>query len=208
MQLEAWAREWHYPLLHCRPDEKRLPQTAREFLTTFGLPSVVIFELHSSFEISFAPLKNELMPYNSAIRWGDFYSEELDREWSHQFVLGEEEFCNGHASFCVHDNTGTVNRLDCELNNPICFVNSSVELFGKSLLFAQQWSVNTHDQGALPTAESFETLINGLKRCDPRAFEDRRCFWRSMIEYVVENPDGAPLDLVITSDPMRSKPRF
>jgi hypothetical protein len=208
MRPEAWARDWRHPLIHCRPDEQRLPEAARAFLVGFGLPSVVIFECRNSFEISFATLQKELVPYNATMRWGDFYSEALDREWSHQLVFGEEEFCNGHASFCVHDDDGTVNRLDCELEDPQCFVNSSVELFGMSLLFAQKWSVTTHSDGALASAESLEMLANGLKRYDPRAFQDDKSFWPGLLEYVIENPGSEPLYLEITSDPSRSKPRF
>jgi hypothetical protein len=186
-----------------------MPAAARDFLISFGLPRVVIFEWRNSFEISFTPLEKELVPYNAQIRWGDFYDEARDHEWSHQLVVGEEEFCNGHAAFCVHEHDGTVNRLDCELfKDPQCFVNSSVVLFGMSLLFAQKWSVSVHSNGTLPSAASFEMLASGLKRADPRAFEDEKSFWPSLIECVLENPDGDPLDLEITSDPARSKPRF
>jgi hypothetical protein len=209
VQPDGWVRDWGHELIHGRPDERRLPAAARDFLITFGLPRIVIFEWRNSFEISFTPLEKELAPYNALIGWGDFYDEALDQEWSHQLVAGEEEFCNGHASFCVDDHDGTVNRLDCELlKEPRCFVNSSIELFGMSLLFAQKWSVAVHSDGALPSAESFEMLANGLKHADQRAFEDKKRFWPSLIECVLENPDGDPLDLEITSDPARSKPRF
>ncbi len=141
MQPNEWADAWQHPLIHGRRDEKRLPSTAREFLISFGVPRVVIFEWHSPFEISFSPLQQELVAYNTVFSWGDFYNEVLDRDWSHELVVGEEEFCNGHAAFCVHENDGTVSRLDCELDlDPQCFVNSSIELFGMSLLLAQKWS--------------------------------------------------------------------
>jgi hypothetical protein len=186
-----------------------MPAAARDFLIAFGLPRVVIFEWRNSFEISFSPLEKELVPYNALIGWGDFYDEARDREWGHQLVVGEEEFCNGHASFCVHEHDGTVNRLDCELlQDPQCFVNSNIERFGMSLLFARKWSVAVHSNGALPSAGSVEMLASWLKRADPRAFEDEKSFWPSLIECVLENPDGDPLDLEITSDPARSKPRF
>jgi len=209
MEPDVWARDWRHDLIRRCPHEVQIPAAARDFLTSFGLPRVVIFEWYNSFEISFTPLEKKLVPYNSLITWGDFCDAARDREWSHQFVMGEEEFCNGHASFCVHDQDGTVNRLDCELDkDPQCFVNSSVELFGKSLLVAQNWSVTVHLKGELPSAGSFEMLASRLQRADPRAFEDARGFWPSLIECVLEPPDGDPLDLEITSDPARSKPRF
>jgi hypothetical protein len=209
VQPDMWARDWCHTLIHGRPDERRIPAAARDFLISFGLPRVVIFEWRNSFEISFALLEKELVPYNAIIGWGDFYDQARDREWSHQLVVGEEEFCNGHASICVHEYNGTVNRLDCELlKYPQCFVNSNIELFGMSLLVAQKWSVAVHSNSALPSARTFEMLASELRRVDPRAFEDEKSFWPSLIECVLENPDGDPLDLEITGDPARSKPRF
>lgn len=124
-------------------------------------------------------------------------------------MVGEEEFCNGHAAFCVHETDGTVSRLDCELlRDPQCFVNFGIDLFGMSLLLAQKWSEVVHSGGASPSAESIDRLATELKRTDPRAFEDGKCFWPNLIECVLENPDNEPLDLEVTSDPARSKPRF
>lgn len=208
MQPDLWAREWQQPLIRGCPDERRIPAAAREFLVSCGLPRVIIFEWRSSFEISFAPLEKRLVPYNAIIRWGDFYDEVRDRAWSHQLVVGEEEFCNGHASLCIHEHDGTVSRLDCELSDPECFVNSNVELYGKSLLLAQKWSAAVHSNGTLPSVGAFEALASELRRVDPRAFEDQNSFWPNLIECVLENPDGDPLELEITSDPARSKPRF
>jgi hypothetical protein len=209
VQPNVWARDWYHPLIRGRLDERRMPMATRDFLVTFGLPRVVIFEWRNAFEISFTPLEKELVPHNAIIRWGDFYDEARDREWGQQLVVGEEEFCNGHASICIHEDDGTVNRLDCELDkNPKCFVNSTIELFGMSLLFAQKWSAAVHANGALPSVGSFEALAGELRRADSRAFEDQRSFWPSLIESVLENPDGDPLDLEITCDPARSKARF
>jgi SUKH-4 immunity protein of toxin-antitoxin system len=209
VQPDAWARDWYHPLICGRSDERRMPVAAREFLASFGLPRVIIFEWRNAFELSFAPLGKELVPYNAEIGWGDFYDEARDREWSHHLVVGEEEFCNGHAAICIHKHDGTVNRLDCELDKkPKCFVNSNVELFGMSLLLAQKWSAAVHFKGALPSRGSFEALASELMRADPHAFADQSSYWPSLIECVLENPDGDPLELEITSDPARSKPRF
>ena len=209
MQSNAWARDWRYSLIHGRQDQRRIPAAARDFLVSFGLPRVVMFEWRSDFEISFTPVEKELVPYNTTFTWGDFYNEARDRAWSHQLVIGEEEFCNGHASICIHEHEGSVNRLDCELDKDAeCFVNSDVERYGKSLLFAQNWSVAVHANGALPSVAALETLASELRRVDPRAFEDQSNFWPNLFECVLENPDGDPLDLEITSDPARSKPRF
>lgn len=211
MQPNDWADAWQHPIIHGRRDERRLPTAAREFLVSFGLPRVVIFQWRSPFVISFSPLETGLVAYNTTFSWGDFYNEVRDREWSHQLVVGEEEFCNGHAAFCVHEVEGTVSRLDCELEldrRAQCFVNSSVEFFGISLLLAQKWSQAVHSGGTSPSADAFDQLAKELKRADPLAFQDEEYFWPNLIEAVLENPDDDPLELEVTSDPTRSKPRF
>ena len=116
MKPFAWTDCWKHDIVNARSDDSLLPLEAREFLVLHGLPSVVIFECRNSFEISFAPLAKQLTCYNRLVRWGDFYNEALDQEWARQVVIGEEEFCNGHASFCVHQRRGDVSRIDCELS--------------------------------------------------------------------------------------------
>jgi hypothetical protein len=91
LQPNAWARDWRYPLIHGRSDQRRIPAAARDFLVSFGLPRVIIFEWRSDFEISFSPVEKDLVPYNTTFTWGDFYNEVRDRAWSHQLVIGEEE---------------------------------------------------------------------------------------------------------------------
>jgi hypothetical protein len=209
MQPDKWARAWRFPLVRGRADERRIPAPARDFLASFGLPRIVIFEWRSAFEITFTPIERELVAYNTVITWGDFYDASRDRDWSHQLIIGEEEFCNGHASFCVDERDGSVNRLDCELHKrPKCFVNADIELFGRSLLLAQKWSDAVHANGALPSIEAFKILASELRNTDSRAFDDEWNFWPSLIEYVLDDPDGDPPALEITSDPTRSKPRF
>src|SRR5580704_3958664 len=138
MRPDEWADAWQRPLIHYRHDDQRLPPSALEFVVTFGLPRIVIFEWRNPFEISFSPLEKELVAYNTLFKWGDFFNEAVDSEWRHLLVIGEEEFCNGRAAYCVHEKNGTVSRVDCELlQDPQCFVNSSVEDFGMSLLLVQ-----------------------------------------------------------------------
>ena len=110
------------------------------------------------------------------------------------------------TSYCIHADTGEVSRIDCELlTDPQYFVNSSVVLFGMSLLAAEVWTAQIRSRSLVPTRDSYELLWRDLERIDPRGFEHRRCFWRNLIEVV---PADEPIDLEITDDPSRSKPRF
>lgn len=209
MLTNLWARDWHFPLIKGRSEEARIPADARNFLVSFGLPRVIVFELRNAFEISFKPIENELVSYTSTFSWGDFYDEALDRAWHRQLVIGEEVFCNGHASICIHEHTGIISRLDCELDqNAECFINSSVELYGMSLLVAQKWSATHQTEITLPTEEAVKSLARELRHIDPHAFEEQASFWPNIIECVLENPDDDPLKLEITSNPASSKPRF
>ena len=83
MQLEAnaWERDWCHALIRGHANERRMPENSQQFLVTFGLPRVVLFEWRNAFELSFAPLEKELVTYNTMIRWGDFYDGGRDREW-------------------------------------------------------------------------------------------------------------------------------
>lgn len=205
MQPAAWIEAWEHGVVNAHSDDRSLPVDARAFLLSHGLPRVVIFEWRCSFEISFSPLGKELVSYGSEVRWGDFYNEVLDKEWRDQLIIGEEEFCNGHASFCVHKRQGTVSRIDCELPIPQSFVNSSVAQFGMSLLVAKRWSANLSSRGLAPSRDSLKALARELKKVDVQAFETDEHFWRSLIEYVL---DDEPTEFEITNDPARSKPRF
>jgi hypothetical protein len=206
MLPDTWAQAWSCGVVRARADDGWLPGAAREFLVSYGLPRVIIFEWRNDFEISFAPIGQAPVPYNAAIRWGDFYDADRDREWGRQSIIGVEEFCNGHASYCIQLDTGEVSRIDCELlEHPQSFVNASVSLFGMSLLAARVWSARIRSRRLVPTRDSYEVLWRDLERIDTRAFEHRRCFWRNLIEVV---QDDEPIDMEISDDPSRSKPRF
>lgn len=198
-----WLAAWNRVITIISVDE-RLPVSSREFLTTYGLPALMVFEWRSSFEISFAPLQKPLTFYNAIIEWGDFYDKKLDSRWGSQLVIGEEEFCNGHASYCIHKQDGTVNRIDCELSNPESPVNSTIERFAMSLLAAKRWSSEQMARNA-HWPEALSNLQRELITIDPYAFEGADCFWAGLIEEILADE---PSFLEITDDPARSKPRF
>lgn len=205
MQPSAWRNAWGHCILNAKADDRQLPLPAREFLSTYGLPSVVIFESDNSFEISFLPLTKELVAYSSLVRWGDFFNESLDREWAQQLVIGDEDFCNGSASYCVHRAKGHVSRIDCELESSQSLVNSTVELFGMSLFVAREWSADLVTHQTALTADSVRDLAERLKSVDAETYETENSFWPGLIEFIL---DGERLNWEITNDPTRSKPRF
>ncbi len=205
MQPDTWANAWSCGGVRAREEDGWSPAGARDFLVAYGLPRLIIFEWRNDFEISFAPIARAPVPYNAEIRWGDFYDADKDREWGRQWIIGDEEFCNGHASYCIQADTGEVSRIDCELSDPQSFVNSSVALYGRSLLAARVWSARVPSRGLVLTLESFQQLGRELQSIDPRALEHDRCFWRNLIEVLL---DDKLIDLEITDDPARSKPRF
>jgi hypothetical protein len=88
------------------------------------------------------------------------------------------------------------------------FVNFSIDDFGMSLLLVRKWPAIVHSSGASPSAKSFDQLTKELKRADPRALQDEKSFWPSLVEVILENPDNDALDFAVFSDPARSKPRF
>jgi len=114
IEPEDWKREWGADNLvfateHCHC----LIGTALSFLSSYGLPRRIIFEnpldgewdarierdyaIAISSEISFERLFRPLDQYNALIKWGDFHDKELDKAWSEQIVIGEEEFSQRHG---------------------------------------------------------------------------------------------------------------
>src|SRR5687768_4829062 len=188
IEPEDWKREWGADNLvfateHCHC----LPGTALSFLSSYGLPRRIIFEnpldgdwearierdyaIAISSEISFEPLLSPLDRYNAGIKWGDFYDQELDKAWSEQIVIGEEEFSNGSASYCIHQLSETITRIDVELEEPETFVNSSLPQYGESLLLAVRWSKAIHQAGLGNWQTSLNELADALRAVDAVAFQ-------------------------------------
>jgi len=221
IEPDDWKREWGADNLvfatehvHCLPD------TARAFLSSYGMPRRIIFEnpldgdwdakveldyaVDISFEISFEPLLRPLERFNAAVRWGDFYNEELDKAWSEQIVIGEEEFSDGHASYCVHQLSEAITRIDVDREKET-FVNSSLPQYGESLLLAVRWSNAFHQAGLGSWETSLNQLADALEAIDAVAFQRNDSEWPRLISYARDNEPGF---LEITADPTRSRPRF
>jgi SUKH-4 immunity protein len=218
MKAEAWKQEWGTDNLVYSSDAGLvLPRMAREFLTSYGLPRRIIFENplegnweeYVSSEITFELISKPLVSYSTTIIWGEVNEcedgEEDDNPWSRQIVIGEEEFCNGHASYCVHQFNETVTRIDVEAMEEEIFVNSSLPQYGESLLLAVRWSKAIRQSGIENWQASLQELANAIKAVDVAAFERRASEWPRLIKYALDNEPGF---LEITDNLKRSKPRF
>jgi hypothetical protein len=206
MEEAEWMNAWGTErLTFLQGHGSLLPMEASRFLKDYGLPRVIIFEGFCPFEIHFDRLAKNLTSYSTLIRWGDFYDADRYRAWSQQFVIGDEDFCNGSACYCVHGSSGVITRIDCELSQPESFVNSSVAQFAQALLTATRWSTEIRETGAVPSPDSLKALGDRIKPIDPAAFEAVEYFWPGLIAFLSEPEPGS---LEIISDPARSKPRF
>ncbi len=207
MIASEWKKAWGKDrLIFLQGGARVLPLESRRFLKNYGLPRNMIFEGETPFEIHFDALSKDLVPYNKTFEWGDFYDKRLDRRWGEQLVIGEEDFCNGSASYCVHGTRGEVTRIDVELDRPNSFVNSSVAQFGRTLLAMTAWSSAIRDGGREPSQASLRALATRVKAIDPAAFKSRNRFWPYLFAYLREQDELESLE--ITSDPARSKHRF
>jgi len=200
MQSLQWVEEWQHDVVHARREDQLLPPDAHLFLISHGLPRVMIFECRNSFEISFSPLGKELTCFSAVVPSG-----EVDKDWDLQVIIGEELFSNGSASFCVHQQTGEVSRIDCKKPELLSFVNSSVVQFGKSLHGAMKWSEALHSNGTALSPKSCDVLAKELEAIDARAFQSQDTFWGNVIE-LYRTTETA--DFEITNDPLQSKPRI
>lgn len=212
MKPEDWKNEWGVDNLVLAPENcNQLPDIARRFLTSYGFPRRIIIEnnlevdFDLAFEILFEPLSKTLIRYNEGIRWGDFYDPEIDKALSQLIVIAEEEFCNGSASYCIHQCYETVTRIDIEGNNLDTFVNSSVPQFGESLLLAVRWSKANQQAKMENWKTSLNELAESIKAIDAKVFQYQDSFWEGLIRYATENEIRS---LEITADPKRSRPRF
>jgi hypothetical protein len=70
-------------------------------------------------------------------------------------------------------------RVDCELDHPLTFVNSTVEICSNSLLVAREWSAKLVARQMVPSADSVGELA---ERLDWSILQ--RTVWRSIFGLV------------------------
>jgi hypothetical protein len=84
MSPEDWKAAWGIEhLIFANDQAGQLPESARQFLQSFGLPRYFTFDSAGvekttgkeaggyAFEISFEQLSSELVPYARLVSWGD-----------------------------------------------------------------------------------------------------------------------------------------
>jgi hypothetical protein len=174
-----------------------LPDGTNQYLLAVGLPSVLIFEGESPFEIRFAALTRPLVPYSSLVKWGDFYDAALDEQWASRIVIADEEFCNGTACYCVESATGRVVRVDCELSDPERFVNTSIDHFARCAFAAIHWTKNG--------AGDLSLLESEFQSIDPAAMSDNNSYWPGLFSAAKDYYQAMWL---VSCDPTKSEPRF
>jgi SUKH-4 immunity protein len=157
-----------------------IPSDAREFLVQAGLPALVrYFGGSTEVKATFCRLAMGLSPVLGEKTGGP----PLPPEWSVYWILGDEFFCNGSAWWCIHEQTGHVNRIDIELNQPIKFANSSVAHFASAVLAASSWS-----DRCSRSAENWPSEVDRLKReladLDSSSMESDRNYWPVYLDFI------------------------
>ena len=199
MDTESWsnASDGTCRLVRLSSPSALLPNPTNDYLASVGVPSHVIFECDSAFEIRFAALAKPLVSYASLVKWGDFYDAGLEKRWQTRIIIADEEFCNGTACHCVNADTGEIVRTDCELSNPECFVNSSIQQFAAFARAAIAWS----NSGSDDTAKLQSKLIE----IDGHAMTNENGYWPGLFFH---GDDYQQPFWRVRCDPSRSEDRF
>jgi hypothetical protein len=156
------------------PSRESLPPETFEVLTRTGLPQRLIFSWEArEMELSFLPLASGIRLLRDEASYA-----ELREEWSHYWIVGEEDFDVGGAWWCLDGRNGHVLRIDPELDDPVSLVNASVPRLSRCLLEALDWARSRAGGGISPPAET-ERLGEALRRCDPHAAETG--FWAGFL---------------------------
>ena len=200
MSPSAWKKSWSPdPLVFRKTKTQQLPTGAHTFLETHGLPRVLVIECENPFELRFKQVTKKLGLYTDRFGPNAFTDAEA-QEWGDRYIIGDEEFCNGGAFFCVHRDTGTVTRIDPETSNPEMPVNSSLEQFATALLILRNWSTKHDSTSGAARRKAVAALRADLKRNDRRdGFVS--CLLRSIAS---AEPNG----YAVSANPKHSKSRF
>jgi hypothetical protein len=97
-------------------------------------------------------------------------------------VLGDEFFCNGGAWWCIHQEDGSIFRIDIELDDSIEFANTSVAHFTSVLLATVNWSSKCK-RTQRNWRQEVDQLADEVGFIDKRAMKSPRHFWYRLLEY-------------------------
>jgi hypothetical protein len=168
-----------------------IPDEARRFLGRVGLPALIRYsEGPRVAKITFCRLGAGPTPVLSEPIVGG----PLAAEWSRYRILGDEFFCNGAAWWCIDERSGSVERIDIELGEPIAFANSSVAHFASCALAAVRGS-GRWSQRAAEWPSQVAELKRTLAEIDPAAMASDRNFWPHCLDFI--DDDGGPPCVVV-----------
>jgi hypothetical protein len=180
---EEFAHEWGPEALIRLPDKKSkvpMPADTRDFLVRAGLPALITYYGGvTESKVTFYRL--DLGP--SPLLEEETVDPRIPASWSAYVVVGDEFFCNGCASWCIHQDTGHVLRVDPELQEPVEFVNSSVAHFASAALTAVSWSQHCTRTAAEWVAE-VDRLTQLLGLLDPESTRSTKQFWGSYLDFI------------------------
>jgi hypothetical protein len=164
-----------------------IPTDAFGFLVEAGLPALIhVLPDYIDTKITFCRLESGLSPVTNERTVGP----PLPSDWSIYWVIGDEFFCNGSAFWCIDQRDGQIVRIDIELDDPIDFVNSSVECLARTLVAATKWSAQD-DRKSAESPRGVGQLEFELNLIDPRAINSRDSFWLPILNFVRdEKPSG------------------
>jgi len=165
-----------------------IPPEAARFLQEAGLPAHFVLA-HPTLpsEISFTRISRGLTPLLAEPTVGP----ELPKAWSPYLVLGDEDFDNGGAWYCIHRDTGHVVRIDPEMDDSLSLVNTSIPRFAAAMLIATTWSAGIHASSSTPWHVVVSRLEASLRALDPSAFDAENSLWRTVVRGVADEESGA-----------------
>jgi hypothetical protein len=179
----AFSRAWGADALVRLPSQKGptpIPKNDRDFLVRAGLPAMIrYFPGSTDGVITFCRLASGLFPVLGEKTVGP----PLPAEWSFNWIIGDEFFCNGAAWWCVHGPSGRVERIDIEINPPVEFANSSVAHFASAVFATLLWA-----QRRTPSADAWPSEVDRFKQelgvLDPPCMESARNFWPVYLNFI------------------------
>lgn len=180
LDATAWASQFEDALVHLHASDDQLPHDVRRFLQTFGLPKVIRYDGDEPFTMSFEPLADSIVGYNSLIGWGIFFDSELDARMSEQLVIGHVDSASGVASLAIERTTGVVNLVNIAALPPQTLVNCSITQFAQSLQAAIEWSQERDDYRTVPV-DFVPQLAQRLEVIDRVAYADADNYWPRLI---------------------------
>lgn len=184
---QAWGAE---RLVRLCPDMLTLPGVSTEavgYLVEAGLPRhFVVAHPTLPTRISFGRLARGLTPLVAEPQVGPG----VPPEWSPYVIVGDEQFDNGSAWYCIDRDTGHVVRVDPELDRPASLVNTTLPRFAMAMLLSISWSANV--RALSPSWDAAVQLLAGLLSAqDPGILDVENGYWRKVVATVADMEPGA-----------------